>query len=401
MAIVFAPTLNIPAPLISLFITDYERLFGPSIDIEPIKDRLPAFIIEQSTNNSGDSQDKDDFMNGSRYNLFGEFATSNSISNIPSSRSDLSMTQRLAKEAYDIGPSTTPTPRKAPTRAPPPAALLTDDQTEQLKPQVDSVRKASDDTSSNYSQNEESPVINDEQSITFRTINFPDPPGSARIAPTEYRQQSTSTNALHSPRSNLTKSSQSSVFTLTSPTAANFQRSVPIPAAKNTLKKKSPITTANLNDITISSSPLMGGTSPDLDKGNVSTFSAQQVYHQKPASTRSNTSTPTNSSAPNSALTINSSVMSTSDLTGVSASAPSSAGGWSMNGSGLGASHSGPVGGVYAAGNALKGMFGGSREKGNSHSNVSNGNVNGSGRSLLRRQSGNFLGRFNSGDDRE
>lgn len=49
VGIVFAPTLNIPAPLISFFLTDYENIFGV-----PVDDTSPYHQEARTTGHSGD-----------------------------------------------------------------------------------------------------------------------------------------------------------------------------------------------------------------------------------------------------------------------------------------------------------------------------------------------------------
>lgn len=112
VGIVFAPTLNIPAPLISLFVTDHAAIFGTPVDIKtrPTLDRNISTISQAS---STGSLPPESFRFLPR--MKGEEARQAPYATPPLPTSDsYEAQQRSAKRAYDTHYSAMPINSYAP-----------------------------------------------------------------------------------------------------------------------------------------------------------------------------------------------------------------------------------------------------------------------------------------------
>ncbi|KAK2796997.1 hypothetical protein FQN51_008858, partial [Onygenales sp. PD_10] len=94
VGIVFAPTLNIPAPVFSMFLTDFDSIFSKPINDSPNR---PVELTVERTLTPED-------IRSPRHQMFTDLPTpSYNQASFPSHRSDMSDTQRDIREKYDTG----------------------------------------------------------------------------------------------------------------------------------------------------------------------------------------------------------------------------------------------------------------------------------------------------------
>lgn len=295
VGIVFSPTLNIPAPLISLFVTDHGKIFGPPVDISTVESRLPQLLSSQKPGSSnGRLTLNTDGAQSARHRLYPEQPTPSSDASFMSqlSGADYSTAQRMFKEQYDTG--YTPPQSAAPRGPPPPPAHVTakEQQQHQKWPEMTTLpRKISEASEPPISPIRLAHINPSSQPHTsFHSMHFPDPPATANSSrpPLPYQPSNKSyTSSASSPQSQHTVSSHSSTSTLTN--GQHFRESA---ASTSTTSRSASTTSAsgapssannqsgysyasksllgNLNDISISSSPLMGGTSPEFNRSGFS-----------------------------------------------------------------------------------------------------------------------------------
>ncbi|KAG8623955.1 hypothetical protein KVT40_008931 [Elsinoe batatas] len=278
VGIVFSPTLNIPAPLISLFVTDHGKIFGAPIDIASVESKLPQLLSSQpgSANGSRLTLDTEEARSGKMHLYPGQVTPSSDASFFSQlSGADYSTAQRMFKEQYDT--AYTPPPMSAGIRGPPPAPIhvggamqhelsaLPRKISEASEPPLSPIRLAHIHPSS-------------QPHHSFHSMKFPNPPMATSSVPLPTQRGSTSSNALtSSPKSQHTVSSHSSTSTLTNgqhreslASNSNTSRSASTTSGFGTGPAYSKNVLNNLNDIAISSSPLMGGTSPEFNRSGFS-----------------------------------------------------------------------------------------------------------------------------------
>ncbi|GAM89242.1 hypothetical protein ANO11243_072790 [Dothideomycetidae sp. 11243] len=358
VGIVFSPTLNIPGPLITIFVTDYARIFGPPVDIADVDDRLPE-LLSNSRSNSRPAvpnlpSSGHEGMASPRKQEFGGLPDPSSDSSMASAfdGADFATAQRMAKEAYDIGYTTPLASQPLPRPHIHSTAPAYQQQAPLRNPEVEQLQSADDSSDGPNSS---------QPHTSFHSMHFPDPPMTARLPPQNYASQHSS------PRSPSTMSSTSSTSTL-----MNGVRESPAPSAPSSTLFNKKASIINLNDINISFSPLMGGSSPEFSRAGFS---------------------PHTSFAPSNLMTSMSAGQIASPTSPVTPTITSS--------------QSGPVGSSipstkYSELQAASGKPKSRQGSGQSASSAGSGSDSGSsfGRRLLRRQSGAFLVRAGLIDDK-
>lgn len=239
VGIVFSPTLNIPGPLITVFVTDHNGIFGVPVNPKDVDSSLLA-MLSDSRQESRPAVPDLPSANGTQRPERPEAPGGPSITQ-DFTGADYATAQRMAKEAYDTG-YTGPPSAKTPTGQQYPVPLR--------NPSLQQIQN--EDSDSDQGANAHT---------SFHSMHFPDPPMTARIP-----QQGESSHS--SPRSPNTMSSASSTSTLTN----GARDSSSTGGASTFFNKKSSI--INLNDINISFSPLMGGTSPEFNRGGFGAHNA-------------------------------------------------------------------------------------------------------------------------------
>ncbi|PNS20558.1 hypothetical protein CAC42_6008 [Sphaceloma murrayae] len=285
VGIVFSPTLNIPAPLISLFVTDHGKIFGPPIDIATVESKLPELLSSKKGSSAGGrlTVNTDDAQTA-RYRLHPEQPTPSSDTSFMQqlSGADYSTAQQLFKQQYDT--AYTPPQSAGPHNPTPPAHVTAKPSQRQQVPELSSLpRKISEASEPPISPVRLAHINPSAQPHTsFHSMHFPDPPVSASGRPPLPIPQRPSNASSHlsnsSPKSQHSTSSTSTLtngqgresLALSSAASSNASRSASTTSGVGPNLSYSKIALGNLNDITISSSPLMGGTSPEFNRSGFS-----------------------------------------------------------------------------------------------------------------------------------
>lgn len=264
VGIVFAPTLNIPAPLVSTFVTGHAAIFGPPLqdaDVEEtirhFLDSLPSSASSRSlqlntdltqTPNRSRPQSRDPPTPSSDGHFASPFGKT----------TDYMTMQRMAKDAYDIG--YTPTGSQSVSRG----------------------------ASVSHTDEPASPAANPAHT-SFHSMQFPDPPltsRSARFPHNVMSRASPTVGTISSHSSTGTLSPvirQASVANTIGSQHSNSNTSSGEREDGSASSNDSPripysSTFASLNDINISSSPLMGGTSPEFNRSSTGFGPHSSIY---------------------------------------------------------------------------------------------------------------------------